>query len=415
MNGDVIRSFLVGLGFGVDDASLSKFNNALASASKRVVALYGSIKLLSAGIFWSISKISEGFEQMGYEYRIIAPAINKTLVLRRELLKAYQAAGVNVVQTIQQSIKFNMAVTKLQMTFKALTASVASKFFPLLTKQMDTFRKQIYANMPKIQSALEKFVNFVFKAFDATVILGQRIWSILQRVYDFFFMLHKQTDGWSTVIFGVIAAWKALNLAFLNTPMGRVLAGLLAILALWDDFQVWREGGESLFDWTNAITAIDAVSNTLKAMYGILEKIIDAVIGLGFSIYNLVTGNFTAAIDTIKEAFSSLLGMFGKAGDFIKSIGGIAGVISDKLFGGDTGPTNEQWSKWGQIGKPNPANALGVQGAANNIANTNQNVQQQTTINVMGTADQNSTAQAVASQQGRVNFDMVRNMRGATR
>lgn len=419
MNSEIIKSFLVGLGFGVDDSSLAKFNNSILSASKRVTALYASVKLLAAGIFWSISKISEGFEQMGYEYRIIAPAINKTLVLRRELLKAYSAAGVNIVRTIQASIKFNMALAKTQMVFKAIAGGVAAKFFPLLTKQMDIFRGKIYANMPKILASLEKFVNFVFKAFEVTTILGARVWSILQRVYDFFYQLHKQTEGWSTIILGVIVAWNALNLAFLATPLGQLIAGLVTLLALWDDFQVWREGGKSLFDWTSFIPTIDAVTNTLKGLWGILDGIVSAVIGIGFAIGHLVTGNFTAALDAWGEAGRSLIGVFGKLWDTIKglvsTVGAVGGWALQFLGGDKPQASDEQWAKWGQVGKPNPANALGAQSAAANQSNTNQNVQQQTNINVMGSADANGTAKAVASQQGRVNFDMARNMKGATR
>lgn len=419
MNSEIIKSFLVGLGFGVDDSSLAKFNNSILSASKRVTALYASVKLLAAGIFWSISKISEGFEQMGYEYRIIAPAINKTLVLRRELLKAYSAAGVNIVQTIQASIKFNMALAKTQMVFKAIAGGVAAKFFPLLTKQMDIFRGKIYANMPKILASLEKFVNFVFKAFEVTTILGTRVWSILQRVYDFFYQLHKQTEGWSTIILGVIVAWNALNLAFLATPLGQLIAGLVTLLALWDDFQVWREGGKSLFDWTSFIPTIDAVTNTLKSLWGMLDGLISTLVGLGFIIYQVFTGKWDQALESAKMVVESLkksiMGLWDTVKGLFSSIGALGGWAMQFIGGDKPQASDEQWGKWGQVGKPNPANALGAQSAAANQSNTNQNVQQQTNINVMGTADANGTAKAVASQQGRVNFDMVRNMKGATR
>ena len=83
MNGDVIKSFLVGLGFGVDDASLAKFNKAISSATLKVTALYASTEVAASGIVYGISKISESFEQLGYEYRLITPAINKAIVLRR--------------------------------------------------------------------------------------------------------------------------------------------------------------------------------------------------------------------------------------------------------------------------------------------------------------------------------------------
>ncbi len=417
MNGDVIKSFLVGLGFQVDNASLSKFNQSIVSASKRVLGLYTSVKVLTAGIFWSISKISEGFEQLGYEYRIIAPAINKTLVLRRELLKAYRAAGVDIVYSIQQSIKFNMALAKLQFAFKAILGSAATKFFPILTKQMDIFRKNIYANMPKIQASLEKFINFIFKAFDITTILGMRVWSILQRIYDFFYRLHQATDGWSTIIMGVIAAWKLLNLAFLATPIGQIIAGLIALLALWDDFSVWREGGKSLFNWTGAVETLDAISNFLKYIWDVLGGITRTVVSLGKAFYNIFAGQNAAAIEEFKKAAMQLLSVFQNLLNAILSVGGTVTALG-KWIGSSLGIidkttiSDRAWENFGQIGKQNP---LGSQAAANNVNNSNQNVQQQTNINVMGTADSSATAQAVASQQGRVNFDMVRNMKGAVR
>src|SRR4051812_3077747 len=103
--------------------------------------------------------------------------------------------------------------------------------------------------MPKIQSALERFIKFIFAAFEAITTLGERIWSILERVYDFFKKLHDATDGWSTIIIGVIAAWKLLNLSFLATPLGMVLALAVALLALYDDLKTFVEGGQSLINW----------------------------------------------------------------------------------------------------------------------------------------------------------------------
>lgn len=424
MNSEVIKSFLVSLGFEVDSGTLAKFNQGIASASKRILGLYASIKVLSAGIFWSISKISEGFEQMGYEYRIIAPAINKTLQLRRELLKAYSAAGVNIVQAIQGSIKFNMALAKTQMVFKAIAGSIALKFFPLLTKQMDIFRGKIYANMPKILASLQKFVNFIFKAFEATTILGNRVWGILQRVYDFFAKLHKATDGWSTIIMGAVAAWRILNLSFLATPLGMIIAGLLTLLTLWDDFKTFQEGGQSLINWG---------SDATKTIVGIISVVTALAIGIkavtiSIAAFNAIMGVLLPILSAVRMAIATLslvaaLNPFGllvmgvtaliaaivlliKYWDQIKAgIGSFFSGIGEKVMGFVGGV--------GEGGLGLGTAPLGAQQAASN--NTNQNVAQQTNINVMGSADSNATAKAVASQQSRVNFDMVRNMRGAAR
>lgn len=416
MTGEIIKSFLVGLGFGVDESELAKFNKAIQSAAVRVTALYASINVAAGGIVKGISDISEGFEKMGYEYRIIAPAINKALVLRRELLRAYSAAGINITKVVTESVKLNMSLAKTKFALEAIYKSVGAKFFTLLTKQSDIFRNNIYKNMPKIQAALERFVKFIFKAFEAVTTLGVRLWSILTRVYDFFVSLDKATDGWSTIILGVIAAWKLLNLEFLATPLGMIITGLIAILALFDDFKTWQEGGKSLFDWTSFVPVINAVTDALTSMWNVMKNIGEALGDVVAAIYLAFTGNGMVALDAFKDALSKLLDMVKNLWESLKGLGGVAGAIGNwasGLFGGGDQAQNVA-ANIKNNPTTRPVNAPIGSNSINN-AQTNQNVHQQTTITVNGSADAQSTGKAVASQQSRVNFDMVRNLKGATR
>ena len=385
---DVIKEYLVGLGFGVDDASLAKFNKAISDSSVKVLGLYTAIQTMAAGIFYGMSKVAQSFEQTGYELKLIAPAINKALILRQELFKAYASAGVNLVHVVQQSVKFNMSLTKTQYALKAIYSSVAARFFPLLTKQMDIFRRQIYGNMPKIQLALERFIQFAFRAFEISVDFGRRLWSILSRVYDGLVLLDHATGGWSTKVLAFVAVWKLLNLSFLATPLGMLIAGIVSLIALYDDFKVWSEGGESYFDWAKTSNQwLIGLIATLSAIPIILNAIKIAMAAV----------NFVSMINPWIAALTVLAGL-------------IAYVYShwDKIssyFGGAAPILNN-------ITQPSASYpALGNLGAGL----TNQNVNQQTSIVVQGSADANSTGVAIAGQQNRVNYDMTRNLKGATR
>lgn len=420
---ETIKSFLVGLGFGVDEASLSKFNRAIASATLKVAALYGAIKVTSAGIVYGLSEISQGFEKMGYEYKIIAPAINKALILRREMLRAYSAAGVNLVKVIQSSVKLNLSLEKTKYAFQAVYRSVASRFFDTLTRQSDLFRSKIYANMPKIQHVLEQMIKFIFKMLEATTALGLRLWSILTRVYDFFVKLDNATAGWSTIVLGVIAAWKLLNLGFLATPLGMLITGFTALIALWDDFKTFREGGESLINWGSETTKI------MVGLAGAILAVSAAIIGV-VTAYNLITNAtkiWTAAqwllnialnanpIGLVVIAITALLGLITALDAKWQLFGGhVTGFFSDlggrimDFVGGPNVASNLQGGPGGV-----PRTNLGANAAASN--QTNQHVQQQTNINVIGSADANAVGKTVAGEQGKVNFDMTRNLKGATR
>lgn len=347
MSGDIIKSFLVGLGFEVDDQSLAVFNKGIENAAKKITGLYAAVTAFTGGIVFAFSKISEGFEEMGREYHIIAPAINKALILRRELLKAYGAAGINIRKTIVDSINLNLSLTKTKFALEAIYKSVGSKFFGLLQRQSDSFRKRLYENMPFIQNALETLVKGVFKAFDIAVQFGERLWNILTRVYGFFVDLDRVTNGWSTTILALVAAWKFLNLEFLASPIGIIFALGAALVVLYDDFKTFKEGGQAFLDWNSdavkAFTGLGVVIagvaaawflwNRALIVYEALAPVVTAVtwafnaamaaspIGLVvIAVGALIAGLTILALkwDTVKKGFVDFFsGVGGKFLDFV--------------------------------------------------------------------------------------------------
>jgi hypothetical protein len=423
---------MIGLGFDVDDASLSKFNQAITTATKRVVGLSAAIVAGSAAVAVGVLKISDSFEDLGYQFRLLAPPINKALLLRNEMVKAYASAGVSLSKVAVQAYRLNISVEKTKIAFKALYQSVGSKFFGLITKQSDLFRNRIYANMPKIQHALESFVNVLFKAFEGVVALGERAWSILTRVYDFFSDLDKKTQGWSTIILGIVAAWELLNLTFLASPIGLLLAGLVAILALYDDFKKFQEGGKSFFNWGPVIPIIKAVEDTVSDFVDVWRSLVDTVLDVVLAFERLFQGDYQGFFDSLKDGFDDLGKTIKKEIEYILSyfdILGALGTFAKNIFTGNGSPTTATPGVQGSFGKGFQQIAQNIEnnpiggplstplGAGNitNSSNTNQNVSQQTNINVIGTGDAWGTANLIAGQQGRVNQDLFNNGKGALR
>jgi len=454
VTGDVIKEFLVSLGFEIDKKSFSDFNQGLISATKRVGALYAAMTAAGVGIFYGISKAAGSVEELGYQLRLIAPSINRMMYLRQELLKAYSAAGVDLRKAAQQAIMFNLAMEKTKYALKAIYVSVASKFFPLLTQQMDLFRKKIYDNMPKIQRFFEKFVKIMFQAFDALILFGTRVWSILGRIWDFFAKLHEATSGWSTVIMGLVVAWQALNLAFLASPLGMIFAGLVAIIALYDDFKTFQEGGESFFDWSGVIVALakvkdgfDQVMMTLEAFMPLINLVIESVKTLVTTFASLfmkmdVLDSFLATWQGFRHTIEGIIDVIGNLvlafqslirGDFLAFFENLRGVLRGilEIVGGIVqmvGSLVEAALKLGVIGLNSIASVFGAgqvdvnrsgslfsdKPALNpNVAapTTNQNLNAQTNITVLGSADAQATGKAVANQQNAVNRSTVRNFR----
>lgn len=399
MTGEVIKSFLVGLGFEVDDSSLDKFNKAIATATLRVTGLAVAITASAAAVVKGISTISEEFEQMGYEYRIIAPAINKAIVLRRELLKAYSAAGINITKTVLASYKLNLSLTKTRFALDAIYKSVGSRFFGYLTKQSDLFRQKIYANLPKIMNILEGVVKFIFRALDAVTTLGGRLWSMLSRVYDFFVILDKATDGWSTKVLALVAAWRLLNLSFIATPLGALITSLVTILALYDDFKTYEQGGTSFFNWGPYVPTLKQVGKILDGIWEVIKGIGHFFIDIPFHPEKLVLD-----LEKVAKGFTTINDAIDK---LVKSTG--FGALNRLLEFRDKAD-----SSFFNLFKASPTvpTAPPVGSGVQN-SQTNQHVSQQTNISVTGTADASAVGKAVLSGQDRVNFDMYRNFKTA--
>lgn len=75
-----------------------------------------------------------------------------------------------------------------------------------------------------------------------------------------------------------IGLLKLLNLAFLASPIGIILALAAALGALYDDYKTWREGGKSLFDWSKWTNGIESIIQKIKDFLDILDKVKDKAV-----------------------------------------------------------------------------------------------------------------------------------------
>lgn len=64
-----------------------------------------------------------------------------------------------------------------------------------------------------------------------------------------------------------------LRLAFLATPLGIIAALAAGILALYDDYKTWKEGGKSFLDWSQWTKEIDWVTQKIKDFMDLLSRL----------------------------------------------------------------------------------------------------------------------------------------------
>lgn len=122
-------------------------------------------------------------------------------------------------------------------------------------------------------------------------------------------------DGWKRLDEGsknllkifeaiLLVAWRLLNSAFLISPLGLITSLILAIGLLWDDYQVWKEGGKSLIDWEKWEPVINYVLKALENISSAFGDLWTSVKGLGKSL-----GEVWDKLEPLAKEFGELIGL----------------------------------------------------------------------------------------------------------
>ncbi len=293
-------------------------------------------------------------ERLGIDRTMLKMLTEDVSGLSDEYAKMMSASGINMDDAAAASGDYVDSLNKLKLTFTRLQQAVAVKFMRGIAKSFDKFRKLLVDNMPMIISTIAPIIDIVMSVANVFLFLANTVAQGVGFILGGLLKLNSALGGVPAYILAVVAAWKMLNLSFLASPIGIILSLAAAVALLYDDFQTWQEGGDSLIPWGNWKEEIDKAKKMIKDFQDFVQPFFDLIFN-GF--------------------------------DKLQNLGSF-------------------------IGQNLPVFTPSAPAAA---AGGGANVNQQTVINVNGGANPESTARAVAGEQGRVNDDLARNTRGAVR
>lgn len=202
----------------------------------------------------TLMAMREGMGQFGDEYR--------------EMLAK---AGIDSQAAAKSSHEFMNEVRSLGAAFVILGQKVATTLTGKLAGDLHRFRDGVVDNFGRVAGIVEKVARGVLMVADVVSTLALRGMQAIGAVVDWFNGL----DGSVKTIIETVAAlgiaWKLLSAGFLATPIGRILAVGAAILALYDDYKVWKEGGKSLIDWEQWEPGIKAAGAGIRWIKDLLS------------------------------------------------------------------------------------------------------------------------------------------------
>ncbi|AIR07172.1 lytic transglycosylase [Cedecea neteri] len=183
-----------------------------------------------------------------------------------------QKTGFNADKAAQQSNKFMTSMRGLTGLLGILRDKIGSNLAGGLAGSLDSLRKRILDNFPKIEETLTRLIKGILWFADAFARMGYRLIQGAGAVIDWWKRLDDGSKSLLKVFGALLVAWRLLNSSFLMSPIGFITALIVGLALLWDDYQTWKEGGKSLIDWSKWQPDIELAK---KAIVWIRDKLLE--------------------------------------------------------------------------------------------------------------------------------------------
>ncbi|ECJ8853441.1 transglycosylase SLT domain-containing protein [Salmonella enterica] len=175
-----------------------------------------------------------------------------------------QKTGFNADKAAVQSNKFMTSMRGLTSLFGIMRDKIGSNLAGGLAGSLDSLRRRILDNFPKIEETLTKVIKGVIGLANAFTRMAWRVIQAAGSVIDWWKKLDDGSKKFLMTIGAILIAWRLLNAAFLKSPIGLITTLILAIGLLYDDYQTWKEGGKSLIDWSRWQPEIEQAKKVFK-------------------------------------------------------------------------------------------------------------------------------------------------------
>ncbi|HHF9144081.1 TPA: lytic transglycosylase [Escherichia coli] len=221
-----------------------------------------------------------------------------------------KAIGFNADEAAKSSNKFMTSLREFGAMAGMARDKIGSNLAGGLAGSLDTLRRHILDNFPRIEQTLTKAIKGILALGD---IIGRLFFRLIEgtsSLINWWQSLDKQTRELISLFGALTIALRILNSTFWMSPIGLITALAAGIALLWEDYQTWKEGGDSLIDWGKWKPEVDAalkMVRDLKTTVNDLAKALAKLLNIDPKSWSL-KWDFSNFIDQMGE-FSKMLNM----------------------------------------------------------------------------------------------------------
>ncbi|EAA8484301.1 lytic transglycosylase [Salmonella enterica subsp. enterica serovar Newport] len=221
-----------------------------------------------------------------------------------------KAIGFNADEAARSSNKFMTSLREFGTMAGMARDKIGSNLAGGLAGSLDMLRRHILDNFPRIEQTLTKAIKGILTLGD---IIGRLFFRLIEgtsSLITWWQSLDKQTRELISLFGALTIALRILNSTFWMSPIGLITALAAGIALLWEDYQTWKEGGDSLIDWGKWKPEVDAalkMVRDLKTTVNDLAKALAKLLNIDPKSWSL-KWDFSNFIDQMGE-FSKMLNM----------------------------------------------------------------------------------------------------------
>lgn len=170
--------------------------------------------------------------------------------------------GVGTQENAATAAAFQDSLAEVAQIGKGIAEYFSLKLAPALMRIIGLFRDWFIANNQLIKNGLNFFAGILGAVIDIVGALAR----VLDTIID-------GTVGWENALYGLVAVFaivkKAMIMAFVTNPIAWVVAAIVGLVLLIEDFITYMQGGDSYFGdfW-------DAVAQVVNKVIGLFERLL---------------------------------------------------------------------------------------------------------------------------------------------
>lgn len=280
----VLEEFLVMLGAETETEKVKSFSAALTKVATVATAVVGALKTVTAAAW----------------------AFADSYVRKAEELYKSNSGLISVTkEQVEMSKKYQDGMDKLGKTIESVKVRIAFGFLPTMLEMVDSLNAFLAANKDLIVNGITRLLSAISYASQ-----------VINNTVRFITKAIESTIGWKAALLVLVAIFaivkRAMLMAFITNPITWVVAAILGLMLLIDDFMTYLDGGESQFGsfWGAMLEWIDKVKPSLQAVWDMLVLGMSYLIQFGAFVATYFGGALIDAVQIIVAALTMLYALF---------------------------------------------------------------------------------------------------------